>query len=60
MMCRVKITEVREATVWVDVDYDFEATRKAEEMYNKGIVTTDNEDVVSTEFELDEDYYDED
>lgn len=60
MLCRVKITEVREATVWVDVDYDFEATKKAEEMYNKGIVTTDNEDVVGVAYQLDEDEYDED
>ena len=54
MLCRVKITETREATVWVDVDYDFEATKKAKEMYNKGIVTTDTEDVVSVDYQLDE------
>ena len=60
MLCRVKITEIREATVWVDVDYDFEATKKAKEMYDIGIVTTDTEDVVDVTYQLDEDEYDED
>lgn len=59
MLCRVKITETRIATVWVDVDYDFEAEGKAKEMYNKGIVTTDTEDVIETIFELDEEVDDE-
>ena len=54
MLCRVKITETRVATVWVDVDYDFEAEQRAKDMYNKGIVTTDTEDVMDVTFELDD------
>ena len=55
MLCKVKITEVREATVWVDVDYDFEAPDSARKMYKKGIVTTDVSDVIDVKFEIVED-----
>ena len=55
MLVKVNITETRTATVYVDVDYDFQAPDAAKQMYKKGIVTTDVDDVIDVKFEIAED-----
>jgi hypothetical protein len=55
MLYKVRITEVRETIVFVDVDYDFQATTQAEKMYNDGTIRCYDEDICGVSFQL-EDY----
>ena len=52
---KIIIRETREACIFVDADYDFQALTKAMEDYNKGIIVTDREDVVDVDYEIQED-----
>lgn len=54
MLYKVRITEVRETVVFVDVDYDFQATAQAEKMYNDGTIRCYGEDVCGVAFQLEE------
>ena len=52
---KIIIRETREACVFVDTDYDFQALTKAMEDYNKGVIVTDREDIVDVDYEIQED-----
>jgi hypothetical protein len=54
----VKITEIRERTIYIDCDYDFEALSKAEERYDDEYDLLDKDYVTDVKFEnLEEEWF---